>query len=126
MRSAIEIVDCASGEPVQAERFDGVTVEHFLETHNEWRPVVLEVARHMVASGAPGEVIPKHFHRDWCNKERDLRMLAFTFFGIECGGKLQGLMKLESAGQVGGLHRRRGSLCCMLINWRRPRGTLKR
>ena len=76
MRTAIEIIDCASGAPVQAELFDEVTVEHFLETQKEWRPIVLEAAKRLVAGRAPRETIPRHFHWDWRTKEADLRMLG--------------------------------------------------
>lgn len=41
MRVPIQIVECATSRPVEAELFDEVTVEHFLETQKEWRPVVL-------------------------------------------------------------------------------------
>lgn len=100
MRTAIEIIDYASSTPVQAELFDEVTEEHFKETQREWRPKVLEIARRLVGKGAPSESIPRHWHWDWPSKEADLRMLAFTFLGVECGGKLQGLMKLKNTGHV--------------------------
>lgn len=108
MRTAIEIIDRASGLPIPAELFDEVTVDHFLETQRDWRPVVLEVARLMYESDMPREAIPQHFHWDWSNKEADLRLLAYTFFGIECEGKLQGLMKLEQAGRVGRIAEQKG------------------
>jgi hypothetical protein len=53
----------------------------------------------MLKSGAPRESVPRHFHWDWSSKEADLKVLAFSFFGITCGGRLQGLMKLETAGR---------------------------
>jgi hypothetical protein len=101
VRVPIQIVDWATREPVQAELFDGVTVEHFLETQNEWRPVVVEAAKKMVQSGSPQDIVPRHFHWDWTSKEADLRILAFSFIGISAGGNLQGLMKLENAGRSG-------------------------
>lgn len=58
MRATIQIVDWATREPVEAELFDEVTVEHFLETQNEWRPVVVEAAKKMVQSGSPRETLP--------------------------------------------------------------------
>jgi len=99
VRTPIQIVDWATREPVEAELFDEVTVEHFLETQREWRPVVVDAAKRMVQSGSPRETVPRHFHWDWTSKEADLRMLAYSFFGISARGKLQGLMKLESAGR---------------------------
>ena len=99
MRVPVHLLDIATNEPVEAELFDEVTIDHFLETQREWRPVVVEAANLMVKKGLPRESIPRHFHWDWSSKEADLRVLAFSFFGINCGGKLQGLMKLETAGR---------------------------
>lgn len=101
MRVPIQIVDWATRELVEAELFDEVTVQHFLETQTVWRPLVVEAAKRMVQAGSPRETVPRHFHWDWTTKEADLRILAFSFFGISARGKLQGLMKLESAGRSG-------------------------
>lgn len=108
MREIIQLVDLARKEPVEAELFDEVTLQHFLETQNEWRPVVLDAAKLMVQMGAPPESIPRHFHWDWSSKESDLRVLAFSFVGITVKGKLQGLMKLENAGRSGRIASQKG------------------
>lgn len=100
MRVATEIIDHATGEPVQAELFDEVTIEHFLETKALWRPLVLDAARRLRSQGAEARLIPGHFHWDWTRKQADLRMLAISFYGISCGGKLQGLMKIETVGHA--------------------------
>jgi hypothetical protein len=98
MRIPVQLFDNSTHETVDAELFDDVTVDHFLETQSEWRPLVRQATKKMLESGAPKDAIPRHYHWDWSSKESDLRVLAFIFFGITCGGKLQGLMKLESAG----------------------------
>ncbi len=108
MRVPVQLLDYASRKPVEAELFDEVTVEHFLETKREWRSVVVEAAKVMLKSGSPREGVPRHFHWDWSSKESDLRVLAYNFFGISCGGKLQGLMKLETAGRSGRLAEQKG------------------
>ena len=107
MKTSIQIVDNATGKPVDAILFDEVTVDHFLETQTEWRPVVVDAAKHLHQKGA-NESIPRHFHWDWTRKEADLRALAFTFFGISCNDKLQGLMKLATVGHVGRLADQKG------------------
>jgi hypothetical protein len=84
-------------------------VEHFLEAQRDWRPVVIEAAKAMLKGGAPQEKVPRHWHWDWASKEPDLRVLAYSFFGISCRGKLQGLMKLERAA-LGEFWSRRGRL----------------
>lgn len=58
MKAPVQIVDWATREPVEAELFDEVTIEHFLETQNKWRPVVAEAARKMVQSGSPPKSLP--------------------------------------------------------------------
>ena len=99
MRIPVQLFDHARDDAVEGELFDEVTVEHFLETQREWRPAVIEAAKAMLKSGAPRESVPRHFHWDWSSKEADLKVLAFSFFGVTCGGRLQGLMKLETAGR---------------------------
>jgi hypothetical protein len=101
-------VDHATKDLVEAELFDEVTVEHFLEAQKEWRPVVIEAAKQMVQAGVPRESIPRHWHWDWSRKEADLRVLAFSFFGISVKGKLQGLMKLETVGRFGRIASQKG------------------
>ena len=76
MRELIQLVDLARKEPVEAELFDEVTVQHFLETQNEWRPVVLDAAKLLVQMGAPSQSTPRNFHWDWSSKASDLRVLA--------------------------------------------------
>lgn len=98
MRVRIEIIDNSTGQPVEAELFDEVTVEHFLETQHEWRPIVRKAAGQLANQGAPA-LIPQHFHWDWTSKAPQLESLANTFYGINYGDKLQGLMKLETIGQ---------------------------
>jgi hypothetical protein len=108
MRIPVQLIDYSSGEEIDAELFDDVTVEHFLEAQNEWRPLVVQAARKMFDRRAARDIMPRHFHWDWSLKEDDLRVLAFTFFGIICGGKLQGLMKLQTVGHHSRLAEQKG------------------
>jgi hypothetical protein len=98
VRTGVHIIDNATGQPVEAELFDEVTVEHFIETQQEWRPIVLKAARQLAARGSH-QLIPQHFHWDWTTKAPELKVLANTFYGIRYENKLQGLMKLETVGQ---------------------------
>jgi hypothetical protein len=101
MRIPVEIKDNSTGELVQAHLFDAITVEHFTETHEEWRPIVRAAASKLAASTTAANIdIPGHFHWDWRRKEGQLNLLAIHFYGIEHLGKLQGMMKLESVGHV--------------------------
>ena len=98
MKTRIHIIDNATGQPVEAEIFDEVTIEHFIETQQIWRPIVLKAARELAARGSH-QLIPQHFHWDWTTKAPELKELAKTFYGISHDNQLQGLMKLETVGQ---------------------------
>ena len=98
MRARVAIIDNITREPVEAELFDEVTLDHFLETQQEWRPIVLKAARQLAKQGTH-ELIPQHFHWDWTSKAPQLSVLANTFYGISYAEKLQGLMKLETVGE---------------------------
>jgi hypothetical protein len=98
VKTRIHIIDNATGHPVEAEIFDEVTIEHFIETQQIWRPIVLKAARELAARGSH-QLIPQHFHWDWTNKAPELKELAKTFYGIRHENQLQGLMKLETVGQ---------------------------
>lgn len=98
MKTRVHIIDNISGKPVEAELFDEVTVEHFIETQQEWRPIVLKAARQLAARGSH-QLIPQHFHWDWTAKAPELKVLANAFYGVRYENKLQGLMKLETVGQ---------------------------
>ena len=98
MKTHVLIIDNKTGAPVEAELFDEVTVEHFIETQQEWRPIVFKAARQLAAHGHR-ELIPQHFHWDWAAKAPELGVLANTFYGIRYDNKLQGLMKVEIVGE---------------------------
>jgi hypothetical protein len=98
VKTRVHIIDNTTGKPVEAELFDEVTVEHFIETQQEWRPIVLKAARQLAARGSH-QLIPQHFHWDWTAKAPELKVLANAFYGLRYDNKLQGLMKLETVGQ---------------------------
>lgn len=100
MNTAVEVLDLNADDFVDGELFDEVTSDHFVEAQKAWRPIVLAAAKELSKSGGPAVLIPRHYHWDWERKAADLRMLAITFFGLSCGGALQGLMKLLTVGHT--------------------------
>jgi hypothetical protein len=44
VKTRIHIIDNVAGQLAEAEIFDEVTVEHFIETQQNWRPIVLKAA----------------------------------------------------------------------------------
>jgi hypothetical protein len=99
VRIPVTLLDRNTGKDVEGELFDDVTVKHFVETQGSWRPMVIAARDAMRAAGSSLELIPRHWHWDWNSKEAELDVLAFSFYGIECRAKLQGLMKLQTAGR---------------------------
>ena len=81
MRTRIEIVRVEPQEVVEAELFDEVTMDHFLESQLEWRPVVIEAAKALHRIGASPDEIPGHWHWNWLSKSSELRALASAFLG---------------------------------------------
>jgi hypothetical protein len=96
MRETIQIIDSQSGQSIDAEIFDEITLEHFIETQADWRPVVLDAARAMSKDPNRAILIPRHYHWDWTRKEAELKMLALKFYGISWQGHLQGIMKVDT------------------------------
>lgn len=97
MRTEIQLVNLANKTTVEAVMFDDVTLEHFIESQQKWRPIVVEAARRMRDAGRPTEQQPRHWHWNWERKEQQLGDFGLSFFGIECEGELQGLMKVDLA-----------------------------
>jgi hypothetical protein len=91
MRETIQIIDSQSGQLIDAEIFDEITLAHFIETQAAWRPVVLDAARASVEKSQTGRhVIPRHYHWDWTRKEEELKMLALKFYGLCVSGTPSG------------------------------------
>jgi len=96
MKETIQLIDAQSGKHVEASIFDEITLDHFIETQANWRPIVLESARALSKDPTRATLIPRHYHWDWTRKEAELKMLALRFFGIACHGRLQGIMKVDT------------------------------
>jgi hypothetical protein len=99
MREKIQIIEAQSGLFVEAEIFDEVTVEHFIETKADWRPVGLEAVRALSKDPSRAILVPRHLHWDWTRKEAELKLLALKFYGISRHGRLQGIRKVDTVGR---------------------------
>lgn len=97
MRIPVQILDLSSGAFVDAELFDEVTLDHFVETQRHWRPIVVEATKNMIKRGVDPKQQPRHWHWNWENKVPQLQQFGLTFYGIEYAGQLQGLMKIDLA-----------------------------
>lgn len=90
-------MDIAKQATVEAVLFDDVSLEHFIESQQKWRPLVVEAARQMREAGTPVEQQPRHWHWNWERKEQQLGDFGLSSYGIECESELQGLMKVDLA-----------------------------
>lgn len=97
MRVPVQILELSSGAFVDAELTDEVTMDHFIETQRDWRPMVVAATRSMVLRGVDPKLQPRHWRWNWENKEVQLKQFGVSFYGIEYAGQLQGLMKVDLA-----------------------------
>ncbi len=97
MRVPIQILELSTGAFVGAELTDEVTMDHFIETQRDWRPMVVAATKSMVLRGVDPNQQPRHWHWNWENKEIQLKQFGVGFYGIEYTGQLQGLMKVDLA-----------------------------
>jgi len=90
-------MDMSSGAFIDAELTDEVTMDHFIETQRDWRPLVVAATKSMVLRGVDPKLQPRHWHWNWENKEIQLKQFGVSFHGIEYAGQLQGVMKVDLA-----------------------------
>lgn len=95
----IQIVRRQDKALVEAVLHTELKAKILVETENEWGPIRMKAARKLKRAGRVKE-IPQHFHWDWGEKSQKLKLLAYRCLGIECDGKLQGLLMVKLAGQV--------------------------
>jgi hypothetical protein len=93
----VQIMDMSSGAFIDAELTDEVSMDHFIETQRDWRPMVVAATKSMVLRGVDPKLQPRHWHWNWENKEIQLKQFGVSFYGIEYAGQLQGLMKVDLA-----------------------------
>lgn len=68
------------------------------DTEKEWGPIRRQAARNLQRAGRFKDV-PQHFLWDWERKSHKLQFLAYRCCGIECAGKMQGLLMVMLAGK---------------------------
>jgi hypothetical protein len=81
VRVPVQIVECATSRPVEAELFDEVTVEHFLETQKEWRPVVLAAAKQLAQRVYRARLFPATFIGIGVPRKENCKFSPFHFLG---------------------------------------------
>jgi len=74
---------------VDAEIVDELSKDELLATHLDWEPERLEALKELLNAKEPW---PEHWHWDWSKKAGLLDFMAYRCIGIECEGRMQGLM----------------------------------
>lgn len=86
-----QLVRRKTGELVDALLHVDLHAAKLVETENEWGPLRRDAARRLLKAGH-ADLVPRHWHWNWESKSQKLKLLAYRCFGIECEGKMQGLM----------------------------------
>lgn len=94
----IQIVRHADRIPVDAILHTELASSSLVEVDREWGPFRRNAARSLYRAGRLQE-IPGHWDWDWAAKSRNLQLLAYRCFGIECDDKMQGLLMALVAGK---------------------------
>jgi hypothetical protein len=89
-KSSVKITFCKSGEIVTATLISGVTIREAQLAQKAWKEALTQFLKDM-----PREMWPEHTGWDWERKHQKFgRLSAYKFYGIECGGNMQGLLLL--------------------------------
>jgi hypothetical protein len=104
----ITIVDGTTKAPVEALLRSDLQPIDLVQIEGVWGPARIQSAQALLTAGAPPEQLPQHWHWNWANKASNLQLLAYSCFGIECQGAMQGLMMVTTAGHVARLGPDRG------------------
>ena len=62
MRVPVQILDLSSGAFVDAELFDEVTLDHFVETQRDWHPMVVRATNSSIERGQDPKLQPRYWH----------------------------------------------------------------
>jgi hypothetical protein len=94
----IQILTYTDRKPTDALLQTDLAASALVEVEKEWGPFRRNAARKLLQAGRIQEV-PRHWHWDWGEKSKNLQFLAYRCFGIECAGKMQGLLMVLVAGK---------------------------
>lgn len=91
---------------VEAALIDDVTREEVERAEAAWQPVLQESRER---AGFGSGIRPEHGHWDWRKKHKRFEgLIAYRMFGVECGGDMQGLMLVSTAGHPCRIPEQRG------------------
>jgi len=105
VRRRCRLKAAGSDDLIEAELVEELSKDELMKTHLDWGPIRLEALKRLHEAKQPW---PEHWHWDWSKKAEMLDLLAYRCMGIECEGRMQGLMMVSTiagksrlAGQLG-------------------------
>jgi hypothetical protein len=104
----IGLLDLHKNEVVDALLHVGLTEEQIRTAQEEWEPFRKEAIERLLSRGYTLDQLPKHWGWDWTRKIRQLGNPLLGFYGVECGGKMQGLLEVAKEGYLAKLPVQKG------------------
>ena len=104
----IGLRDLHNGGVVDALLHTELSEAQIRAAQEAWEPVRKAAIENLHAQGQPLEALPKHWGWDWRRKINRLDDPLLGFYGIECEGKMQGLLELAKEGHLAKLPEQKG------------------
>ena len=104
----IRLRDLHKGETVDALLHSGLTEDQIRTAQSEWEPIRKRSIEALLRQGYPLDELPKHWGWDWTRKISRLGNPLLGFYGIECDGKMQGLLEVAKEGYLAKLPPQKG------------------
>lgn len=104
----IRLLDYRQDATVDATLHVGLTEDQLVAAQAEWEPVRKTSIKRLYDEGVPLDKLPKHFGWDWRRKISRLDLPILEFYGIECDGKMQGMIEVAKEGYLAKLDSQKG------------------
>jgi hypothetical protein len=106
---SIGLYDFLKKEVVDALLHIGLTEEQIRAAQGDWEPIrKREIERLHREGGIALANLPKHWGWDWTRKISRLGNKVLGFYGIECEGKMQGMLEVAKEGYLAKLSVQKG------------------
>lgn len=89
---ATELIDGATGNPVEAQLHDGLKVQDLLLVERVWSAHRARLMASLLQAGVSRQEWPQSLHWDWAAKAPELKLLVNSACGLVCEGDWQALM----------------------------------
>lgn len=104
----IGLRDLHNGVVVDALLHTELTEGQIRTAQEDWEPVRKAAIERLHQDGYPLDSLPKHWGWDWRRKISRLGDPLLGFYGIECEGKMQGLLEVAKEGHLARLPTQKG------------------